>query len=308
MKLELLAKELGKITRGRVLVKEPMRNHTTLRIGGPADLLVFPAAVEEIPRLLEFARQKGLPVTLLGNGSNVLVRDGGIPGLVLKLGGSLNRVEVEGNRVTAEAGVLMPRLSKIALEHGLTGLEFMIGIPGTAGGGVAMNAGAHGQNMSQVVTRVEAVSPDLSLRVMPARALDLGYRHSLLKYSSLLVTKVYFELSPGSREEIRARMDQYLEFRREKQPWNWPSAGSVFINPPGQPAGYLLEQAGLKGLTIGGAQVSEKHANFIINIGGATATDVQQLIEVMQRRVREQFGIELQTEIQFLGVDCENRG
>jgi len=308
MKLEWLAEELGKIIRGRVLVREPLRNHTTMRVGGPADLLVFPAAVEEIPALLEFAGRKGLPVTLLGNGSNVLVRDGGIPGLVLKLGGSLGRVEVDGNRMVAEAGVLMPRLARLALDRGLTGLEFMVGIPGTAGGGVVMNAGAHGQNMSQVVSKVETVSPDLSLRVLPAYALDLGYRHSLLKNSSLLVTRVYLELAPGHPEEIRARMDRYLEFRRAKQPWNWPSAGSVFVNPPEQAAGYLLEQAGLKGLTIGGARVSEKHANFIVNTGGATAKDVEQLIEVMRQRVLEQFGIELKTEIQFLGVDCENRG
>lgn len=303
MNLELLAKELGNITGGRVLVNEPLKNHTTLRIGGPADLLVFPAAVEEIPRLLEFAGQKDVPVTLLGNGSNILVRDGGIPGLVMKLGGSLTRVEVKGDRVVAEAGALMPRLARIALEHGLTGLEFMIGIPGTAGGGVVMNAGAHGQTMSQVVTQVETVSPDLSLRLLPAYALNLGYRHSMLKNSSLLVTRVHFALSPGNREEIRARMDRYIEFRRTKQPLNWPSAGSVFVNPPEQAAGYLLEQAGVKGLTIGGARVSEKHANFIINTGGATAKDVLQLIEVMQEKVMKQFGIELKTEIQFLGVD-----
>lgn len=308
MNVEMLAKDLRAITRGRILLNEPLKNHTTLRIGGPADLLVLPAASGEIPELLEFARQKGLPVTLLGNGSNVLVRDGGIPGLVIKLGGSLTKVEVQGEKVVAEAGVLMPRLAKIALEHELQGLEFMIGIPGTVGGGVVMNAGAHGQNMSQVVTKVEAVSPDNSLRLLPVFALKLGYRQSTLQNSSVLVTKVYFELSPGDREEIRGKMDHHIQFRRAKQPWNWPSAGSVFINPPGHAAGYLLEQAGVKGLTIGGAQVSEKHANFIINTGGATADDVLRLIEVMKLKVIEQFGVELQTEIQLLGVDRHNRG
>lgn len=308
MNLELLARDLGKITRGRILLNEPLKNHTTLRIGGPADLLIFPTTSEEIPELLEFARQKELPVTLLGNGSNVLVMDGGIPGLVIKLGGSLTKVEVQREKVVAEAGVLMPRLAKIALEHGLQGLEFMIGIPGTVGGGVVMNAGAHGQNMSQVVTKVEAVSPDNSLRLFPVFALKLGYRQSTLQNSSVLVTKVYFELSPGDPEAIRGKMDYHIQFRRAKQPWNWPSAGSVFINPPDQAAGYLLEKAGVKGLTIGGARVSEKHANFIINTGGATANDVLQLIEVMKHRVMEQFGVELKTEIQLLGVDRHSRG
>lgn len=308
MGLAMLAGELEQQIKGRVLVNEPMKNHTTFRIGGPADLLVIPAEVEEIPFLLEFAERRGLPVTILGNGSNVLVRDGGIPGLVLKLRGGPKKIEVDGESLVAEAGTMMPLLAREALKYGLTGLEFMIGIPGTVGGGVVMNAGAHGGCMEQVVTQVEIFGPDRKFRRLPLMALQMGYRNSSLQGNFSYVTRVRFRLSHGDRELIKERMEQNLRYRRSKQPWNRPSAGSVFVNPQGEAAGRLLEMAGVKGLTRGGAQVAEKHANFIINKGGATAADVLALIEEMQSAVANKFGIELKREIQILGEDRICRG
>ncbi|NLL18891.1 MAG: UDP-N-acetylmuramate dehydrogenase [Clostridia bacterium] len=308
MDLSILAGELQQKIKGKILINEPLKNHTTFRIGGPADLLVVPAEVEELPYLLEFGEEKGLPVTLLGNGSNVLVRDGGIPGLVIKLAGGPKQIQFDGTGVVADAGALMPRLAREAQNRGLTGLVFMIGIPGTVGGGVVMNAGAHGQCMEQVVTRVETIGPDRKMRLLPPMALQMGYRNSSLQGNFNYVTRVYFKLSMGEKDRIREQMEHNLEFRRQKQPWNRPSAGSVFINPPGQAAGFLLDRAGVKGLTRGGAQVAEEHANFIINKGEATARDVLALIEEMQRLVIKLFGVELKTEIQVLGEDLNRRG
>lgn len=308
MSLRNLAGELQQIIEGKILVNESLKNHTTFRIGGPADLLVIPAAVEEIPILLEFAEEKGLPITLLGNGSNVLVRDGGIAGLVIKLGGGPRRIQFDGTCVVAEAGALMPRLAREAYSRKLTGLEFMIGIPGTVGGGVVMNAGAHGQCMEQVITRVETIGPDGRIRLLPPMALSMGYRNSSLQGNFNFVTRVYLELSYGDESQIKEQMEYNLAFRRQKQPWNRHSAGSVFVNPPGQAAGYLLDMAGAKGLTRGGAQVAVEHANFIINNGDATAQDVLALIEEMQRLVVKEFGVELKTEIQILGEDLNRRG
>lgn len=298
-----LAKELTKVTSGKVLLDEPMSKHTSFKIGGPAKILVVPKRVEEIPALFDFVEKKGLPVTLLGNGSNVLVKDGGIPGLVLKLAGGPTKVMIDGEILVAEAGALMPRVAFVASRQNLAGLEFMAGIPGSVGGGVVMNAGAHGQNMSQVVTRVETVNRDGVLKLISLETLKLGYRNSSLQDGHSFVTRVYFKLHGGNGEQIRQKREKNLAVRRAKQPLSWPSAGSIFINPKEQAAGYLLEQAGTKGWVRGGAEVSQKHANFIINKGGATARDVLQLINEAKELVFKRFGVELQLEIQVLGDD-----
>lgn len=300
-----LAKELEKVTSGKILLAEPLSKHTSFKIGGPAEILVVPRKVEEIPSLVEFAKQKGLLFTLLGNGSNLLVKDGGISGLVVKLGGGPTKINIDGENLIAEAGALMPRVAFKACEQNLAGLEFMAGIPGSVGGGVVMNAGAHGQNMSQVVTQVEIINQDGDFKIVSLENLKLGYRNSSLKDGLSFVTRVYFKLRGGDGEEIRQKRERNLAVRRVKQPLSWPSAGSIFINPKEQAAGYLLEQAGIKGWVRGGAEVSEKHANFIINKGGATARDVLQLIEEARELVLKKYGVELQLEIQVLGDDLQ---
>lgn len=296
---EKLCKNISDPT--RVLCNEPMANHTTFRIGGPADWLVLPASVEEITAVLAVAKAASVPITVLGRGSNVLVSDKGIRGLVLRLGKHMSNIRHEKTTLFAGAGASLGDVSRYAGNLGLTGLEFAIGIPGTIGGAVFMNAGAYEGEMRQVVRAVTAICPDGGLARYSGEELDFSYRHSVFSDNKCLICEVEMELVPGDTTSIRSKMDECTFRRNSKQPVELPSAGSVFKRPPGYYAGTLIEESGLKGLTIGGAQVSEKHAGFIVNIGGATASDVLTLIQEVQRRVYEKFAVRLEPEIRQIG-------
>ncbi|HWR43821.1 MAG TPA: UDP-N-acetylmuramate dehydrogenase [Sporomusa sp.] len=303
MPVEFAAELEKTIPPERLLVDEPMSKHTTFKIGGPADYLVFPAAVQEVASVLDTAKQYGVPVTVLGNGSNVLVLDRGIRGLVVKFGPEMGYIRHSGSTLFAGAGALLADVSKYAATNNLTGFEFAIGIPGSIGGAVFMNAGAYEGDMSQVVQAVTAVCVSGELRRFTREELKFGYRHSIFQENDCLVCEVELGLSEGEDNSIRGLLDDYTTKRESKQPLEMPSAGSTFKRPQGYFAGTLIEQAGLKGTSVGGAQVSTKHAGFIINAGGATAQDVLALISKVQDSVYKQFGISLHPEVKVLGEE-----
>lgn len=285
----------------RLLINEPMSKHTTFRIGGPADYLALPASIQEVAAVLHIAKQYHIPVTVLGNGSNVLVLDGGIRGLVIKFGTELSSIKQRGNVLFAGAGALLAEVSKQAAHYELTGFEFAIGIPGSIGGAVFMNAGAYEGDMSQVVQAVTAVCPSGEVKRFEREELAFAYRHSIFQENGCLICEVELALAKGVDGSIRGRIDDYTTKRQTKQPIEMPSAGSTFKRPEGHFAGTLIEQAGLKGTSVGGAQVSTKHAGFIINAGGATAQDVLALIAKVQQSVYIQFGVNLHPEVRILG-------
>ena len=301
--LEFAAELKKAIPPERLLVNEPMSKHTTFQIGGPADFLLFPASLEEVANVLEIAKRFAVPVTVLGNGSNVLVLDRGIRGLVIKFGPEMGYIRHSGSTVFAGAGALLADVSKYAAQSNLTGFEFAIGIPGSIGGAVFMNAGAYEGDMSQVVQAVTAVCTNGELRRFAGEELKFGYRHSVFQENGCLVCEVELGLTDGENTSIRVRIDDYTTKRQSKQPIEMPSAGSTFKRPQGHFAGTLIEQAGLKGTSVGGAQVSTKHAGFIINAGGATAQDVLSLINKVQDSVYKQFGISLHPEVRVLGEE-----
>ena len=288
--------------RARVLENEPLARHTTFRVGGPADVLFLPESAEELRRAMELAREVGEDCLVIGNGSNLLVRDGGVRGLVIKLAGPMSGVSVEGTAIRAQAGASLSQVSRAALQASLTGLEFASGIPGSLGGALAMNAGAYGGELSQVVREATALL-DGEVRTLSREELAMGYRTSRLLREGGIVLSAVLDLKEGDASEIAETMDELNRRRREKQPLSFPSAGSTFKRPEGYFAGALIEQAGLKGYAIGGAQVSEKHAGFLINRGGATASDLLRLIEYVQERVYAQSGVRLETEVRICGVD-----
>ena len=280
----------------------PMRNHTTLRLGGPADWLVTPETEEELAGCLAEARAAGMPVTVIGQGSNLLVLDGGIRGAVIRTRG-LRSLRREGNRITAGCGVMMGTAAGAALEAGLTGLEFASGIPGTVGGGTVMNAGAYGGEMSQVVRAARIMDRAGAVSTWTREQLDFGYRHSGLQGREEIVTEVTFELTPGNPKEIRETMARLNRQRAEKQPLDQPSAGSTFKRPQGGYAAALIDQCGLKGFAVGGASVSEKHAGFLVNQGDSAA-DYLELVREVQRIVLEKTGIRLEPEIRIIGEEA----
>lgn len=292
------ARALGRKVKGRLLIKEPLWRHTTWRIGGPADVMLLPADISDIPVAVELAREMGYPVTVLGNGSNVLVADAGIRGLVIKTGGCLTGCKVEGTRAIAEAGALLPRLLRITARAGLGGLEGLAGIPGTVGGAVVGNAGARGTEMGNLVYSLMVLDGSGQIRNLQGREISFGYRSSDLEG---IVIKVALELYPEDPVAVSQKIRQNLSLRRQTQPLGEKCAGSVFKNPPGRAAGYLIEKIGAKGWRRGGAVVSEKHANFIINTGGATAEDVLELMAEIRHKVLEAFGVLLEPEVKILG-------
>lgn len=292
-----------KFASARIFTDEPMSKHTSFRIGGPADLLVIPGTVEEVREILVAAKAEKVPLTVIGNGSNILVRDGGIRGLVLQLGNGLKDFLLEGNIIKAGAGLPLALVAQKARNAGLTGLEFAAGIPGSLGGAVYMNAGAYDGEMSKVVESVTVLDTAGNVQMLGNAELDFSYRHSALQQKSLLVTEVTLRLEKGNVADIEAKMADFTARRIVKQPLELPSAGSTFKRPPGNFAGTLIEQAGLKGYSVGGAQVSPKHAGFVVNIGGAKARDVLQLIADVQKTVQEKFGVRLEPEVLVLGED-----
>jgi len=287
---------------------EPMSRHTTFRIGGPVTLMALPKTEEEVQAALRAAAELEIRPYFLGNGSDLLVADGGYDGLILKLAGTFEDIrqippmrEGDDTRLDVGSAVLLSRLSSAALDWGLTGLEFAQGIPGSVGGAVTMNAGAYGGEISQVLMQVTALERDGTKRVLSSADCDLSYRHSCFSDGELLICRAVFALAPGKREEIAARMEDLSCRRRAKQPLEWPSAGSMFKRPQGHFAAELIDRCGLKGCTVGGAQVSEKHAGFVINRGGATCADVLALVEQVKERVLAQTGVELEMEVKVLG-------
>ena len=284
----------------QILENEPMSRHTTFRVGGPADIAVLPGSPEEAVRAMEICRENGIPYVVLGNGSNVIVRDGGIRGAVILIGEAMSRVRIEGNRITAEAGISLAKLAAAALNEGLTGLEFASGIPGTLGGGCAMNAGAYGGQLSDALEWAD-VYMDGRIRRLTNAEMEMGYRSTRPLREGGIVLRACFALKPGDKERISETMRDLNARRRDKQPLNFPSAGSTFKRPEGHFAGALIQEAGLKGRTVGGAQVSEKHAGFIINIGGASAADILELIRQVRDEVLRASGIHLETEVRVLG-------
>lgn len=288
----------------QVLEHEPMARHTTMRVGGPAEILFSPASEGELLFAVREAKRAGAPFRIIGNGSNLLVLDGGLPGLTIRLGEAFSKISVDGNQIRAQAGALLSRVAAAARDASLTGLEFASGIPGSAGGGMAMNAGAYGGQLSDVFEGCRALDPETGIiSALGPAEMALGYRESAALSRGLIVTEAAFRLTAGDRTAIQAKMDDLSARRREKQPLNLPSAGSTFKRPEGHFAGALIEQAGLKGLRVGGACVSEKHAGFVVNDRNATARDVLDLIRLVQARVLEHSGVRLETEVRILGEE-----
>ena len=287
----------------KVAHDEPMSRHTSFRVGGPAKRLAFPTSGEQVVLLLDYARTCGARPLVIGNGTNLLAPDAGLDRLVIDTSAGLNRLE-EGNEpgiLTAEAGVSLARLADFACKQGLTGLEFAHGIPGTVGGAVCMNAGAYDGEMKQVIESVTVLFPEEGVRTLTCEKMDFSYRHSLLSdYPDAVVLRASFRLALGESEAIREKMRELMARRKASQPLEYPSAGSTFKRPAGYFAGTLIDQCGLKGLTVGGAQVSEKHAGFIINTGTATAADVLAVIRQVQDRVFAEKGVRLEPEVRII--------
>lgn len=280
---------------------EQMKQHTSFRIGGPADLLVLPCNKAELQQLVSKAREFDVPMTIMGNGSNLLVRDNGVRGVVIKIGNNLKNINCSATTLVAEAGASLSAVSNQAAVHRLTGLEFAVGIPGSVGGAVFMNAGAYDGEMSKVVSKVSIINRTGDIVSLTREELDFCYRHSSVQDNGSVIVDVTAELSFGELDEIRAKMADFTNRRVTKQPLDIPNAGSMFRRPPGFYAGTLIEQAGLKGHQVGGAQVSLKHAGFIVNINNATADDVLHLISEVQERVYAFAGVNLETEVRVIG-------
>ena len=298
---------LGKLVAafpGMVKLDEPMSLHTSFRIGGPADALVTPTTIPELKQVLRFCQEYQLPFVVIGNGSNLLIRDGGIRAVVIKIAGAMSTVTLTATGLIVEAGISLAAVARTAVEAGLGGLEFAAGIPGSLGGAVMMNAGAYGGEMRDVVERVWALDSFGWEHVLAKEQLEFGYRHSALMERHLIATKVELCLSARDPAESQALIVDLAARRREKQPLQLPSAGSVFKRPPGHYAGALIQQAGLMGKRIGGAEVSTLHAGFIVNAGNATAADVENLIHHVQATVLQKFGVSLETEVRIMGEKC----
>lgn len=284
-----------------IKMNEPMAQHTTFRIGGPVDCLIDLEDTEQLIRVQSYLHKIEIPIFVLGNGSNLLVSDKGYKGVVLCVGNKMNKITVAGNRIIAKAGALMAQVARVAYEHGLTGLEFSSGIPGTVGGGVVMNAGAYGGEMSQVVTKVTVVNPEGEIMELDNETMEFGYRKSTIKNQPFIVTEVEFLLTEGDPVKIKETMDELSSKRREKQPLEFPSAGSTFKRPEGYFAGELIMNCGLRGYAVGGAKVSDKHCGFLINYDNATASDVMTLIGYIQEQVSDKYHVHLDPEVVFLG-------
>ena len=279
---------------------EPMSRHTTFKVGGPAALMALPAGEEQLAAAVKLARMEGIEPLFVGLGSNLLVDDGGLQALVIKTAPQMNLCRVDGNRITAWAGAPLAQVANKAADHGLTGLEFAHGIPGSLGGAVVMDAGAYDGEMRQVVRSVRALNRNCEVEELTAEQCEFGYRHSVFSDGNRLVISAEMELQPGTEAAIRGRMAELMEKRKSKQPLEWPSAGSTFKRPAGYFAAALIDQCGLKGLRIGGAQVSEKHAGFVINAGGATCRDILDLMDAVRERVFRETGVELEPEVKYL--------
>ena len=283
-----------------IFMEEPMKKHTTFRVGGPADVLVQPDETA-LAAILALCRQYHVSYSFIGNGSNLLVGDKGIRGVVIEMTDPMGNIEVDGTKITAQAGAMLSKIANTAASNGLGGMEFAAGIPGSVGGAVVMNAGAYGGEMKDIIEKVYVLDENGAQLELDRDALDLGYRHSCIPEKKYIVTKVVLELVPRNEAEIRSEMKELNEKRAEKQPLQDPSAGSTFKRPEGYFAGKLIMDAGLRGYQVGGAQVSEKHCGFVINKGDATAADICQLMRDVSDKVQAQFGVVLEPEVKMIG-------
>ncbi|HWQ30575.1 MAG TPA: UDP-N-acetylmuramate dehydrogenase, partial [Negativicutes bacterium] len=279
----------------------PMKDHTSFKVGGPADIFIEPEGVEELEIALKSLRRQGIPYYIIGNGTNLLVSDKGIRGAVVEIGGKFTGVDIEGDKIIAECGILLSTLSKMAARSSLTGMEFASGIPGTLGGAVAMNAGAYGGEMKDIIEWVEVLDEELKLKRLQGSEMEFGYRRSVVEPRGYIVLRCCIKLRAGNPDEINSLMADLTEKRKTKQPLYLPSAGSTFKRPEGYFAGKLIEDAGLRGFSHGGAQVSELHCGFVVNNGAATAQEVYELIRHVQKTVFEKFSVKLETEVKMLG-------
>lgn len=301
MKEEMRQKFIEIFGNNRVLFDEPMTQHTTFRIGGPADVFVMPENYEQIREVLRLCKEEKLPFFVLGNGSNLLVSDSGYRGVIIQMDRNMEEICLDGEEIHACAGALLSSVAVAARNASLTGFEFAGGIPGTIGGAAVMNAGAYGGELKDVLKEVTVMTREGEILTIPADKLEMGYRTSIIKTAGYLVLEAVISLKKGDEEKIRAVMKELSERRTEKQPLDYPSAGSTFKRPEGYFAGKLIMDSGLRGYRAGGAQVSEKHCGFVINAGGATAEDVRSLMDHVIRVVREKYGVTLEPEVKFLG-------
>lgn len=292
----------GYVSEDNIHLQESMAVHTTFRVGGSADCLIEIESAEQLQKVQRYLYQVEYPFTVVGNGSNLLVSDNGYRGIILQIGQKMSNISVNGNVIVAQSGATMAQVAAAAWKNGLTGLEFASGIPGTVGGGVVMNAGAYGGELAQVVTYVQVLNIEGEFMNLDNDTMEFGYRKSTIRRQPFIVTEVTFELTPGDPEIIKAKMDELAVKRREKQPLEFPSAGSTFKRPEGHFAGELIMNAGLRGFQVGGARVSDKHCGFVINTGNASAADIMDVIWEVQRRVKDRFGVDLEPEIVFLGT------
>lgn len=289
------------IDKERVFTDEPMSRHTTFRIGGPADYFVCPETVDEVQKVVRLCNEMDMPFYLLGNGSNLLVGDKGFRGVIVRLYKQMDKIEVSGTKIRAQAGALLVKVASEACRNGLTGLEFAGGIPGTLGGAVVMNAGAYGGEMKNVLEEVAVLTREGELLTLSKEELELGYRTSIVGRKGYIALEAVLQLEKKDAKEIREYMNELREKRTTKQPLEYASAGSTFKRPEGHFAGQLIEQAGLRGFRVGDAQVSEKHCGFLINRGNATAEDVVELMREVTVKVEEKFGVTLEPEVKKLG-------
>jgi UDP-N-acetylmuramate dehydrogenase len=300
MKSILIEQLKGLLLENQILVDEPMSKHTSFRIGGPADVFVTPS-LEQLPEVIKIAKESGVPVTVMGNGSNLLVGDKGIRGLVISFGKEAETLMVEGTKMTLGAGCMLSKAAAEAARRGLSGLEFASGIPGSLGGAIVMNAGAYGGEIKDVLVSCKVLTPEGEVKKLSAEELELSYRHSCIPEKNYIVLSAELKLNPREEALIREEMADYKSRRIEKQPLEYPSAGSTFKRPEGYFAGKLIQDAGLSGYTVGGAKVSEKHCGFVINAGNATAADVLKLMEDVQDKVFEVFQVKLEPEVKMIG-------
>ncbi len=287
--------------KGTVILDAPMKKYTTWKIGGNADCLVLPADAADVVATQAFCREHQVPCQVIGNGSNLLVLDGGVEGVVIRIGEGMNGYTVDGTLVTAGSGCVLARLARETAKLGLAGLEWAVGIPASIGGAAYMNAGAYGHCFYETLEAVEAVDGNGNICKLSVEKLTYSYRHTRLMEEGYIVTKAMIRLKEGDAASLTAAADETMHLRREKQPLEYPSAGSVFKNPEGSHAGYLVEQCGLRGKRVGNAQVSEKHGNFIVNLGDCTAKDVLTLIEEVRDTVKKEKGYDLETEVLIIG-------
>lgn len=301
MNLNFYNRMMDIIDEKRIYTDEPMKKHTTFRVGGNADFFVIPKTVEEVKQTIMLCVEQDMPYYILGNGSNLLVGDKGYRGVVIQIYKEMNNIFVDGQKIKVQAGALLSKIGSVALEAGLTGFEFAAGIPGTMGGAVVMNAGAYGGEMKDVLEEVTVLTKEGEVLILSKEQLDMGYRTSVVAKKDYIVLKATIALELGDRDAIKARMDELKVQRTTKQPLEFPSAGSTFKRPEGYFAGKLIQDAGLRGFQVGGAQVSEKHCGFVINKGDATAADIVELMKQVSERVKEKFGVELEPEVKRLG-------